>query len=118
MLDGICTLFLAPSLTRAFWRMQDFFIAEGDGLPRTVVENSAAKTAQILHLFELPTDQLVENFQVASREMAGSNGAAQSGTSRSATDADTLLRVICHRADRDASKFLKKSYKLPKTESR
>lgn len=35
--------------------------------------------------------------------------------SRSAKDADTLLRVLCHKRDNDASEFLKLQYQLPKS---
>lgn len=34
---------------------------------------------------------------------------------RSATDVDTLLRVLCHKKDKYASKFLKIQYQLPKS---
>jgi len=34
---------------------------------------------------------------------------------RSARDADTLLRVLCHKRDNDASEFLKLQYQLPKS---
>ena len=29
-------------------------------------------------------------------------------------DPDVLVRILCHRADHAASKFLKSSYKIPK----
>lgn len=32
-----------------------------------------------------------------------------------ADDADTLLRVLCHKKDNEASKFLKLQYQLPKS---
>eukprot|EP00245_Coleochaete_scutata_P015380 TRINITY_DN6828_c0_g6_i1.p1 TRINITY_DN6828_c0_g6~~TRINITY_DN6828_c0_g6_i1.p1 ORF type:complete len:662 (-),score=136.36 TRINITY_DN6828_c0_g6_i1:359-2224(-) len=96
--------------------LKDFFVAEGDGLPRGVVENTANPVAKILTLYTLNTDVIVDNFKQASEQMAtayDSTGTNKS-SARSATDAETLLRILCHRADRDASKYLKKSYKLPK----
>jgi len=39
-----------PSLSSS---LQDFFIAEGDGLPKGVVENAAASVQQILNLYSL-----------------------------------------------------------------
>lgn len=36
-----------------FWSWQDFFIAEGDGLPKGVVENAASSVQQILNLYSL-----------------------------------------------------------------
>eukprot|EP00897_Mesotaenium_endlicherianum_P006868 jgi/Mesen1/6209/ME000320S05407 len=90
--------------------LKDFFVAEGDGLPRTVVENTAAQIGQILNLYSLETSIVIDSYRRAS-ESSGSNGVVRG---RSVLDSETLLRVLCHRADREASKFLKKVYKLPK----
>lgn len=77
-----------------------------------MVDGAASFVHQVLGLFELETSSLLDKFRVASEQMVGSNG---SGKSRSMSmSADTLLRVLCHRGDRDASKFLKKHLKLPK----
>lgn len=43
-------LTIVPSLSSS---CQDFFIAEGDGLPKGVVENAAAPVQQILNLYSL-----------------------------------------------------------------
>ncbi|KAG6556604.1 hypothetical protein Mapa_001545 [Marchantia paleacea] len=93
--------------------LKEFFIADGDGLPRGVVENAAAPVQQILNLYSLETNIVIDSFKRASEQMA-SGGSVQRSGPRIATDADTLLRVLCHRLDREASKFLKKQYKLPK----
>ncbi|OAE31545.1 hypothetical protein AXG93_3415s1050 [Marchantia polymorpha subsp. ruderalis] len=93
--------------------LKEFFIADGDGLPRGVVENAAAPVQQILNLYSLETSIVIDSFKRASEQMA-SGGSVQRSGPRIATDADTLLRVLCHRLDREASKFLKKQYKLPK----
>jgi len=41
--------------------------------------------------------------------------APKSPGNRSAQDADTLFRVLCHKKDNDASEFLKLHYQLPKS---
>lgn len=117
LLDGGPSRMFAPSDAEALDEdlnvLKDFFIAEGDGLPRAVVENTAAPVVQILNLYALETSIVVDNYKHASEAASpGANGSQ--GRGRGPTDADTLLRVLCHRADRDASKFLKKVYKLPK----
>ncbi|KAJ7207695.1 hypothetical protein O6H91_Y482800 [Diphasiastrum complanatum] len=94
--------------------LKDFFIADGDGLPRGVVENMAASVQQILTLYSLETYVVIESFRRASEQMVTGTTIQKEGL-RSASDADALLRVLCHRTDPDASKFLKKQYKLPKT---
>lgn len=55
---------------------------------------------------------VIESFRRASEQMVSGGGSQKMG-GRSATDADTLLRVLCHRTDKDTSKFLKKQYKMP-----
>eukprot|EP00850_Spirogloea_muscicola_P012569 SM000082S22811 [mRNA] locus=s82:26155:33864:- [translate_table: standard] len=126
-LDGLLRVLLDGGPTRSFAQedsdmleedlnvLKEFFVADGDGLPRGVVENTTAPVQQILNLYSLDTHVVVENFKHASEVMVTSGNSAH--RSRSATDADTLLRVLCHRADRNASKFLKTQYKLPKITS-
>ena len=43
----------------------------------------------------------------------GRNRASPRGTP-AAMDPEVLLRILCHRADHAASKYLKKDYKIPK----
>ena len=76
------------------------------------MDGASSFVQQVLRLFELETSVLLEKFRVASEQLVGSNGVGK-GRSTSMS-ADTLLRVLCHRGDRDASKFLKKHLKLPK----
>lgn len=39
----------------------------------------------------------------------------QGSKSRFGADSKTLLRILCHRADSEASQFLKKQFKIPKS---
>ncbi|XP_024542200.1 uncharacterized protein LOC9647607 [Selaginella moellendorffii] len=94
--------------------LKNFFIAEGEGLQRGVVENAAAPAQQIIELYRLETYVLIENFRKASDRMASGTSVQRTGI-RAASDADTLLRILCHRMDDDASQFLKRQYKLPKS---
>jgi hypothetical protein len=43
----------------------------------------------------------------------GKHGKSPRGTP-AAMDPDVLLRILCHRADHAASKYLKKEHKIPK----
>lgn len=57
----------------------------------------------------LQTRELIDDLRSASEmEMQG-------GRSRLGADAKTLIRVLCHRSDSEASQFLKKQYKIPKS---
>lgn len=61
----------------------------------------------ILNAFQ--TRELIEDLRSASGlEMQGSR-------SKLGADTKTLLRILCHRGDSEASQFLKKQYKIPKS---
>jgi len=125
-LDGLARVLLDGGPSRVFSQsdaklveedlqlLKEFFTAGGDGIPRGVVENVAAPVQQILKLYSLETYAVIENLRHASEQMASGSNAHGNG-SKTASDADTLLRVLCHRNENEASNFLKKQYKLPKS---
>ncbi|KAK4414285.1 protein unc-13 [Sesamum alatum] len=89
--------------------LKEFFISGGDGLPRGVVENQVARLRQVIKLHGYETRELIEDLRSASEmEMQG-------GRSKLGADAKTLIRILCHRSDSEASQFLKKQYKIPKS---
>lgn len=95
--------------------LKEFFMADGDGLSRGVVENAAVPVQQIISLYSLDTHPVIENLKHASEKMV--TGGSSHGRSKTVNDADTLLRVLCHKMDAEASSYLKKQYKLPKSSS-
>jgi len=94
--------------------LKDFFMAGGDGLPHGVIENSLASVQQITNLYSLGTHAVIENLMHASEQTVAGSDSKRYGK-KSAKDADTLLRVLCHRSDKESSKYLKNHYKLPKS---
>ncbi|KAF8379445.1 hypothetical protein HHK36_028881 [Tetracentron sinense] len=92
--------------------LKDFFVANGEGLPRAVVEQEARLAQQILSLFSLQTETLIGMLMSAS-ELISPGSDYWKHDNRSAEDAHTLIRVLCHKKDREASNFLKKQYQLP-----
>lgn len=94
--------------------LKDFFMAEGEGLPRGVVENASVPIQQIVNLYSQDTHVVIESLKRASEQMIMGDS-PQRGTK--SNDADTLLRVLCHKMDSEASSYLKKKYKLPKSSS-
>lgn len=89
--------------------LKEFFISGGDGLPRGVVENQVARARNIIKLLSYETRDLIEELKSASEvEMQG-------GRSKSGVDSKTLLRILCHRSDSEASQFVKKHYKIPRS---
>ncbi|XP_022765718.1 uncharacterized protein LOC111310483 isoform X5 [Durio zibethinus] len=81
--------------------LKEFFISGGDGLPRGVVENQVARVRLVVKLHGLETRELVEDLRTSSGKLGADN--------------QTLLRILCHRADSEASQFVKKQYKIPKS---
>ncbi|XP_050227666.1 protein unc-13 homolog isoform X2 [Mercurialis annua] len=91
--------------------LKDFFVADGEGLPRSLVEKEARFAQQILGLFSIQTETVIRMLMDASEHISVAYDSGKSG--RRLEDADTLVRVLCHKKDREASKFLKKQYQLP-----
>ncbi|KAL5720155.1 Protein unc-13 [Ranunculus cassubicifolius] len=89
--------------------LKEFFISGGDGLPRGTVENQVAHVRNVIKLHGCETRVLIDDLKSAS------NSEIQGNRSKLGADTQTLLRVLCHRCDSEASQFLKKQYKIPKS---
>ncbi|KAE9592792.1 hypothetical protein Lalb_Chr19g0132961 [Lupinus albus] len=120
-LDGLLRVILDGGSSRVFFPgdaklleedlevLKEFFISGGDGLPRGVVENQVARVRHVIKLHGYETRELIEDLKSASGlEMQG-------GKSKLGADSKTLLRILCHRSDSEASQFLKKQFKMPKS---
>ncbi|XP_026413797.1 protein unc-13 homolog isoform X1 [Papaver somniferum] len=89
--------------------LKEFYISGGDGLPRGVVENHISRVRHVIKLLGYETRVLIDDLRSASGlEM-------QRGRSKLGADTQTLLRILCHRSDSEASQFLKKQYKIPRS---
>ncbi|XP_010923473.1 protein unc-13 homolog isoform X2 [Elaeis guineensis] len=85
--------------------LKEFFISGGDGLPRGTVENLVAHVRPVINLLSYETRVLIDDLKVIS----------QGGKSKFGADSKTLLRILCHRRDSEASQFLKKQFRIPKS---
>lgn len=130
--DGFLLVLLAGGPTRVFTlqdyqileddfkALKDIYFAEGDGLPMELVEKAASQVKGVLPLFRVDTESLIERFKHIIIETHGAAAAKSkcplppTSGHWSPTEANTVLRVLCHRNDEAASKFLKKMYNLPK----
>ncbi|XP_024993695.1 protein unc-13 homolog isoform X2 [Cynara cardunculus var. scolymus] len=92
--------------------LKDLFVADGEGLPRSLVEVESKLAHQILSLFSLDAESVIHMLMMASEYLSTGFELRISGQ-RSLDDANTLIRVLCHKKDREASKFLKLQYHLP-----
>eukprot|EP00898_Chlorokybus_atmophyticus_P000264 jgi/Chlat1/1238/Chrsp115S01686 len=98
--------------------IKDFFIADGQGLSEQLVEQASAYAQRMLDTFLLDTDLLIQNYQTAeqaavSTAISNKIRRAQPGPAPGSKE-EIILKVLCHRADRNASKFLKTRFRLPK----
>ncbi|MFS7909105.1 putative protein unc-13, mammalian uncoordinated 13, domain 2 [Helianthus anomalus] len=130
-LEGFLLVLLAGGPSRSFTRqdsqiieddfkaIKDLFWANGDGLPMDVINKFSVTVRDVIPLFRTETETIIERFRRLTLETYGSS--AKSRLPLPATtgqwgpsDPNTLLRVLCYRNDDAASKFLKKTYNLPK----
>lgn len=133
-LDCLVLVLLAGGPSRAFGvhdadileddliQLKDLFIADGEGLPDGLVENAAAPIQTVLRLFHLTSEKLIETLRssYADVDLRGSGRFSKAAPlprttgDWSPSDANTILRVLCYRADDTASQYLKKTFNLPK----
>lgn len=129
--DGFLLVLLAGGPSRAFSRqdcqiieddfeaLKELFWANGDGLPTDVVNKFSATVRDVLPLYRTDTESLVERFRQLTLETYGSSAKSRlplppTSGQWNPTEPNTLLRVLCYRNDEVASRFLKKTYNLPK----
>ncbi|KAM6559554.1 hypothetical protein CsatA_028793 [Cannabis sativa] len=129
--DGFLLVLLAGGPSRAFSKqdsqiieddfksLKDLFWANGDGLPSELIDKFSTAVRGVLPLFRTETDSLIERFRRGTLETYGSSARSKfplppTSGQWNPTEPNTLLRVLCYRNDDAASKFLKKTYNLPK----
>lgn len=129
--DGFLLVLLAGGPARAFSRqdsqiieddfkaLKDLFWANGDGLPSELIDKFSTTVRSVLLLFRADTESLIERFRRATLETYGSSARSKlplppTTGQWSPTEPNTILRVLCSRNDEAASKFLKKTFNLPK----
>lgn len=64
--------------------------------------------------FVSQTQIVIKDYEEAYHRQAPTTNRDVTGLGLRPKDSDVLLRILCHRADREASKFLKTVYNLPK----
>ncbi|KAL6655718.1 hypothetical protein ACP70R_006544 [Stipagrostis hirtigluma subsp. patula] len=129
--DGFLLVLLAGGPLRAFTRqdsqiieddfraLRDLYLADGDGLPEELVDKASSQVKNVLPLLRADSESLIERFK---RMMVESNRSASKSRLPlppttghwSPNEPNTVLRVLCYRNDETATKFLKKTYNLPK----
>ncbi|CAO2206625.1 unnamed protein product [Urochloa humidicola] len=130
--DGFLLVLLAGGPTRAFC-CQDYQIIEDDfralrglyltyseGLPKELVVKASLEVKSILPLLRTDTETLIERFKkiiCESYEVTANSRFPMPPVPAhwSPDNPNTILRVLCYRNDEAATKFLKKTYDLPKT---
>lgn len=94
--------------------LKEFFVADGQGLPLSEVEKESGIAQQILDLYSMKSSTVIEMLRSASNHISYQPDPMRP-RNRSARDADTLLRVLCHKKDNNASDFLRLQYQLPRS---
>ncbi|XP_039040238.1 protein unc-13 homolog [Hibiscus syriacus] len=101
-----------------FQSLKRIFYTFGEGsLSKNVVQQEAEKAKGVISLMGQTTEQLIEDFSIVTCD---TNGIGFTGIGQklpmppktgswNRSDPNTILRVLCHRNDRMANHFLKKS---------
>ncbi|MBA0629038.1 hypothetical protein Godav_023657, partial [Gossypium davidsonii] len=106
-----------------FESLKRVFCTCGEGLiPEDVVQSEAEPIEGVIALMGQSTEQLAKDLNIISRETSGTDATSPGQklpmppTTRrwNSGDPNTILRVLCHRNDREANQFLKKEFQLPK----
>ncbi|XP_030463969.1 protein unc-13 homolog [Syzygium oleosum] len=131
--DAYLMVLLAGGNSRIFYRSdhrmieEDFeclkrsFCVSGEGLmSEDVVEKEAETVEMVIALMSQPTDKLIQDISVMMRKM-DENGAEDMRKKQfvpptteqwSRSDPNTILRVLCHRNDQVANRFLKRTFQI------
>ncbi|XP_073011542.1 protein unc-13 homolog [Typha latifolia] len=128
--EAFLMVLLAGGSWRAFTRadhvmvVEDFaslkriFCSAGEGLvAEEVVEREAAVVEEVVELMALPAEKLVEELSMMATGLSSAKVPVSPPpmTGRwSRTDPNTILRVLCHRDEEVANRFLKRTFELPK----
>ncbi|KAF8388929.1 hypothetical protein HHK36_025611 [Tetracentron sinense] len=129
--EGFLLVLLAGGPSRAFSRqdsqiieddfksLKDLYWSNGDGLPVELIDKFSTTARAVLTLFSTDTESLIERFRRVTLETYGSSAKSRlplppTSAQWNPTEPNTLLRVLCYRNDEAATKFLKKTYNLPK----
>lgn len=119
--DGFLLVLLAGGHSRNFTRedsaiikedfnlLVDLFWSHGDGLPTDLINKFSATAERILPLFSTDTESLIEQFKslTVDNDRRLTESTAPISGQWDPTEPDTILRVLYHRNDKAASKFLK-----------
>ncbi|CAH9057054.1 unnamed protein product [Cuscuta epithymum] len=101
-----------------FKLLADLFWSDGDGLPADLIDKYSLNLKGVLHLLHTDTETLIAQFNLVMEENYGSSAKSMllppTSGHWSPTEPNTILRVLCHRNDKVATKFVKKNYNLPK----
>ena len=92
--------------------MQALFYADGHGVKSGDLKSAMARVQDVLNAMALDTDLLIANMLTA---MSAKDGCKDKAACFERT---TLLHILSHRADKKASKFLKKELKMLKLDGR
>ena len=95
----------APLLFEDFENLKAMFYAEGAGLDPAAVTKLCAALEVALSAMAMDTQSLIALAKNTKKEPLR---ASVAGPGQAVLDPDVVLRVLCHRADYEASKYLKK----------
>ncbi|KAI3781783.1 hypothetical protein L2E82_11807 [Cichorium intybus] len=99
--------------------LMDLFWSNGDGLPSELIGKHSVVVKGVLPLLGIETARLIEKFKLLVVESDVSSTKSRLPLPPTTQqwgpgEANTVLRVLCYRNDKEATTFLKKNYNFPK----
>ncbi|XP_042394235.1 protein unc-13 homolog [Zingiber officinale] len=128
-LEAFLMVVLAGGSGRAFSRADFEMVAEdlaslkrlfAQACAEDAVAEAAAAAEGVVALMAIPTEKLVEEFSIAACEASGLGRSLERVPMPPTTgrwhrsDPNTMLRILCHRDDDAANRFLRRTFQLPK----
>eukprot|EP00803_Ostreobium_quekettii_P002852 evm.model.scf_168.3 EVM.evm.TU.scf_168.3 scf_168:17511-22818(+) len=117
LLDGGPYRLFTPSdvqlLEHDVLKMRLLFLGDGEGLPQAQVDKAFRPLSELLSVMELATGILIDNF-LQVQGCSPTKAANGTGDGEKAFNPEILKKILSHRAERAASKFLKKHFSVPK----
>lgn len=95
--------------------LQELFHAEGEGIPAEQVQAAVDDVRDVTRAMSLPTAQLRGCMD---KLLAGENADPEKELPDAVEDCDVLLCILAHRADREASKYLKQRANMPRMDGK
>lgn len=98
----------APALREDYEKLKAMFYAEGAGLDPAAVAKLCGPLEEAIYAMSLDGPSLIKAAKATKKQPLKASAKQGNDANRAGLDPEVVLHVMCHRADYEVSKFLKK----------